>query len=98
MFLIAVALLQTATVGAQADDVVVVAQRKKCSLQIAKRMLSDREFNARAAEWAAGKPVRIVMDETTGYRCMAKVLFRLGDRGVTNAEFVDSGPAMGAKR
>lgn len=83
---------QAVPVAAQADDVVVVAHRSKCSLQIARRMLSDRAFTARAAEWAAGKPVRIVMDEATGYRCMAKVLFRLGEHGVTNAEFVDSTP------
>jgi biopolymer transport protein ExbD len=92
MILIAAAMLQAVSASSTADDVVVVARRRKCDLRIAKRMLSDREFTARAAEWAAGKPVRIVMDETTGYRCMAKVLFRLSEHGVTNAEFVDSVP------
>lgn len=71
------------------DDVVVVARRGKCGVAIANRLLSSKEFNARAAEWAKGTPVRVLVPASSDYRCLAKIMFKLGDRGVTRAEFVD---------
>ncbi|WP_375272838.1 hypothetical protein [Sphingomonas sp.] len=50
-------------------------------------MLSDAEFNRRAAEWAAGTPVRVVAPRGADYRCLAKIAFRLADRGVKKIIF-----------
>jgi hypothetical protein len=44
----------------QPDDIVVRAVRHKCRIEIANRILSDPEFNARAKEWARGVPVRVM--------------------------------------
>ena len=70
-------------------EVVVTALRAKCDTSVAGRVLSDREFKARAAEWAAGTPVRVVAPTRSDYRCLAKITFRLADRGVRNVEFVE---------
>lgn len=70
-------------------EIVVVAKRRKCDTSVAGRILSDREFNARAAEWAAGTPVRVVAPTRSDIRCLAKITFRLADKGVRNVEFVD---------
>ena len=70
-------------------EIVVRARRRKCDVSVANRILSDREFNARAAEWAAGTPVRVVAPERSSYRCLARITFRLADKGVRQVEFVD---------
>lgn len=81
---------QPAAAGAASgDEVVVVARRRGCGLQIADHILSDREFRARAAEWAAGRRLRIAVPPGSSYRCQAEILFRLHRYGVTLAEFVD---------
>lgn len=73
-----------------ADEIVVVSTRKrKCRMEIANRIISDAEFKARAAEWAAGKPVRVVVPKGTDYKCMAKIMFELNEHGVYRAQFVD---------
>lgn len=73
-------------------DVVVVARRRKCDASVAGRVVSDREFRRRAAEWAAGTPVRVVAPTRSDVRCLAKITFRLADKGVKNVEFVEPGP------
>ena len=65
-----------------------MARRGKCGVAIADRILSSREFDARAAEWANGTPVRVVVPAGSDYRCLAKIMFRLQDKGVTRADFV----------
>ena len=72
------------------DEIVVRASRRKCRMEIANRILSDSEFKARAAEWAAGRPIRVVVPAGTHYRCLAKIMFRLNDHGVTRAHFLDA--------
>jgi hypothetical protein len=67
-----------------------VARRRRCEIKIAERIVNDGEFRRRAAEWAAGRPVRVVVRPGESYRCMARIMFRLGDHGVRNAEFVDA--------
>jgi hypothetical protein len=73
-------------------EVVVVAKRRKCDTSVAGRVLSDREFSRRAAEWAAGTPVRVVVPTRADIRCLARITFRLADKGVRNVEFVDPAP------
>ena len=81
------ALLQAAPVPA---DVVVVARKRRCDVSVANRILSSREFDARAAEWAAGVPVRVSAPDSSSRKCLAKIVFRLADRGVTRVEFVEA--------
>ena len=71
------------------EEVVVVATRKRCGIAIANRLLSSKEFNQRSAEWARGVPVRVRVPAGSDYRCLAKIMFRLADKGVTRAQFVD---------
>ena len=80
---------------AQADDIVVHAVRQKCEVRIADRIISDPEFNAHAKEWAQGKPVRVIAPARADYKCLAKIAFRLNDKGVRLIYFVD--PADAAK-
>jgi biopolymer transport protein ExbD len=74
-------------------EIVVRAARKKCRVQIADRVLSDPEFNARLDEWAKGVPVSVVVPAGTDYKCLAKIVFRLNDKGVRRVAFVDR-PAL----
>ncbi len=73
-------------------EIVVTARRAKCDTSVAGRIISDREFSRRAAEWAAGTPVRVVAPTCSDYRCLAKITFRLADKGVRNVEFVEPAP------
>lgn len=81
--------LQAATVESRADDIVVVARKQKCSVKFADRDMSDAEFKRRSAEWAAGTPVRVIAREATDIKCLAKIAFKLADRGVTRIQFVE---------
>jgi predicted transcriptional regulator of viral defense system len=85
----ALLLLQTAAVEPPVADIVVTARERKCDVSIADRLISDKEFRARAREWATGTIVRVHAPDRTSYRCLAKIMFKLGDHGVTRAEFVD---------
>lgn len=90
--LIAAALLLAGQVGATVEpvpvDVVVTARKRRCDVSIANRVISDAEFKARAAEWAAGVPVRVVAPASADYKCLAKIAFRLADHGVTRITFL----------
>ncbi|MDB5695141.1 MAG: hypothetical protein JWN21_684 [Sphingomonas bacterium] len=80
------ALLQLAPMPA---EIVVVARKRRCDIAVANRILSSREFNARAAEWAAGVPVRVSAPDSASRKCLAKIVFKLADRGVAQVEFVE---------
>ncbi|HEX8556029.1 MAG TPA: hypothetical protein VF695_15080 [Sphingomonas sp.] len=82
--LIAAILLQAA-----AGDVVVVA-RNSCDLSVAGKAVRGKALDRYAAEWRAGRPVRIMVPAALRTRCLAKVMFRLHDRGVTRADFIDA--------
>lgn len=79
-------LLQVAAVP---TDVVVVARKRRCDVSVADRILSSKEFDARAAEWAAGVPIRVSAPDRASRKCLAKIVFRLADRGVMRVEFVE---------
>ena len=76
--------------GAVDSEVVVVAKSRKCDLAIGGRTMRDADFKRHAAEWAAGRPVRVVVPHAARTQCLAKIMFKLHDRGVTQAEFVDA--------
>ncbi|CAA9503777.1 MAG: hypothetical protein AVDCRST_MAG39-1528 [uncultured Sphingomonadaceae bacterium] len=75
----------------EGEELVVVARRGKCRLQLAGRMLSDRELATQTGGWV-GKPLRVVAPRGVGDLCLAKIAMRLGDRGVNLVEFVDAPP------
>lgn len=70
-------------------EIVVVAKSRKCTLSSEGRTLRNADFKLYAAEWAAGRLVRIVVPRAARTRCLAKIMFKLHDHGVTQAEFVD---------
>ena len=80
-----------AAAGVEEQEIVVTATRKgKCRIQRADQTLSDREFDRNAGEWASlGTPVRVVTPTRADYKCLAKIVFRLNDRGVRLIQFVD---------
>ena len=85
-------LLAAALLLLQADDgdmIVVTASRRKCSVRLADKLLSDPEFSAHAAEWAAGRPVRVYAPRASDTACLAKIMFKLSEKGVRVAHFVD---------
>jgi hypothetical protein len=77
------------TGDAEATDIVVVAKKRKCRVQLGAALLSARELDAYAAQWATGVTVRVHVPSNASYNRLATILFRLNDRGVTRAEFVD---------
>lgn len=87
------AVLQAVVVPAEIvpADIVVVARERRCDVAIANRVISGREFRARAKEWAAGVPVRVHVPTHADLRCMSRIAFRLADEGVRRIEFVEPG-------
>jgi len=77
------------TAGEIPREIIVVAKSRKCVLSSAGRTLRNADFKHYAAEWAAGRPVRIVVPQAARTQCLAKIMFKLHDYGVTQAEFVD---------
>lgn len=78
-----------APTSAQPDEIVVQAKRARCSVQLRGREMSEREFDAHVRDWARGLPVRVIAPDRASHRCLAKILFKLSDKGVTAIEFVD---------
>ncbi len=70
-------------------EIIVVAKSRKCDLSSAGRTLRNADFRKYAVDWAAGHPVRIVVPRAARTMCLAKIMFKLHDHGVTQAEFVD---------
>lgn len=87
--------LQSAAPAPAEDEIIVTAVKKKCRVSIADRIIGDSEFKAKAKEWAAGKPVRVRVPAGSSYTCMAKIMFRLNEYGVTRATFVDGTEGQG---
>lgn len=85
-------ILLTLLLQVAAADVVVVARKRRCDIAVADRILSSEEFDARAAEWAAGVPVRVSAPTASSRKCLAKIVFRLADRGVRRVAFVEPAP------
>lgn len=74
---------------APATDIVVVARKRKCRVQLKGALLSNHELDAYAAQWARGELVKLHVPSSASYKCLAEIMFKLGDRGVNRAEFVD---------
>lgn len=80
---------QDAAPPPEGPDIVVTAQgTRRCRFTFADRELTTRELKARAAEWAAGVPVRVVASRQRDIRCLSKIAFRLSDYGVRRIVFV----------
>lgn len=90
--ILALMLSQTAAPETRGDDIIVTARRRHCDINIAGRVIDSAEFRARADQWRAGRPVRVVVPAEARVSCLAKIMFRLADHGVTRAEFVDQAP------
>ena len=72
------------------DEIVVTAiDKKKCRVRFADRDMNDAELRRRSEEWAAGKPLRVVARASTDIKCLAKIAFKLADRGVTRIQFIE---------
>lgn len=62
----------------------------KCRMRLADRALSDRQFEAHAGVWARlGRAIRVVHPARTDHLCLARIAFRLHDRGVRVFHFVE---------
>ena len=71
--------------------VVTGTRRGRCRVRLADRALSDRQLAFHAREWAAlGTPVTVIRPAGAGYRCMARIAFRLRDHGVLLTRFIDA--------
>jgi hypothetical protein len=88
--LIVIAFMQLHSDNDVPHEIVVVAKSRKCDLAIGGRTIRDADFKRHAAEWAAGRPVRVVVPHAARTQCLAKIMFKLHDLGVTRAEFVDA--------
>jgi hypothetical protein len=72
------------------DEIVVTAISKtKCRIRFADRDMNNDELRRRSTEWAAGKPLRVVARASTDIKCLAKIAFKLADRGVTRIQFIE---------
>ncbi len=80
-----------ATPAPEPQTIVVTGSRRgKCLMRLADRALSDREFEAHAGEWARlGRAIRVVHPARTDHLCLARIAFRLHDRGVRVFRFVE---------
>ncbi|MDB5679092.1 hypothetical protein [Sphingomonas bacterium] len=72
-----------------ADDIIITATRDTCNLRFADKTMTDAQFDARADEWKAGKPVRLILRSSADFPCVRKIAKRLFDKGVTRIEFAD---------
>jgi hypothetical protein len=90
IFSLLLALAQTApSADPPADDIVVTGTRESCTVRFADKAMTDAEFNAHAAEWKAGKPVRVVSRADSDLACVRRIASKLFSRGVTRIDFVD---------
>lgn len=86
--LVLLAAAQVQTDASVPDEIVVVAAKEKCDVRFADKTMSDAEFDRRAKDWAAGVPVRVRAYSDADLKCLTKIAFKLGDRGVRMIEFV----------
>lgn len=81
-----------AAATARTPETIVVTgtRRGKCLMRLADRALSERQFDAHAGEWARlGQAIRVVHPARTDHLCLARIAFRLHDRGVRVFHFVE---------
>ena len=71
------------------EEIVVKGTKWKCRIEYANHVMSSHEFDARAADWAKGVPVRVIAPQSADYECLARITSRLGDKGVKLVYFVD---------
>jgi len=73
------------------EEIVVTGTRRgKCLVRLGDRALSEGQFEHRAGEWARpGRAIRVAHPVGTSYRCLARIAFRLQDRGVRLVHFVE---------
>src|SRR3569623_2569296 len=86
-FMISIALflaLQTAPLDntPQPDDIVVTAVRDTCTLRFADKTMTDAQFDARTAEWKAGRPVRMILRSDADIPRVRKLAAKLFDKGL----------------
>lgn len=81
-------LIQVESVEPAGEDIVVTAKRQKCNAQWRGKALSNSELDRQARNWAQGIPVRVRAPRRADYKCLAKIAFRLADRGVRRIEFI----------
>jgi len=77
---------------AEGNDIVVTAVRNRCSVRLADKVLSSPDFDAHAAEWARGRPVRVTAPADADVKCLTKIAMRLARHGVTRIEFPEPKP------
>jgi hypothetical protein len=74
-----------------ATIVVTGSKPGKCRMRLADRALSERQFEAHVGEWARlGRAIRVVHPARTDQLCLARIAFRLHDRGVRVFHFVEA--------
>jgi hypothetical protein len=73
----------------QPDDIVITATRDSCKVKFADKDMTDAEFDRRAEEWKAGKPVRVISRGDAAFACVRKISSKLFARGVMKILFVD---------
>ena len=95
--LIVIAFMQLHSDNDVPHEIVVVAKSRKCDLAVGGRTMRNADFKRHAAEWVAGRPVRVVVPHAARTQCLAKIMFKLHDLGVTQAEFVDA-PSLASSR
>ncbi len=83
-----------ATAPVQPEEIVVKGTKWKCHIEYADHIMSSREFDRRAADWAKGVPVRVIAPQSADYECLARIASRLGDKGVKLVHFVDPAEAV----
>jgi hypothetical protein len=88
-----IAQVQPPEAAASAPTIVVTGARPgRCRARLADRSLTDRQLAAHAREWAAlGTPVSVVHSPGAHYLCLARIAFRLQDRGVRLTHYVGMG-------
>ncbi len=76
------------------QEIVVTARRSgKCSIAVADRALSERQFEQHAGEWGRlGRAIRVVHPRGASYACLARIAFRLNRHGIRLIHFVERAP------
>jgi hypothetical protein len=88
---LALLVAQDAPPEVQGEEIVVTAKRQTCQAFLRGEALSDRELDRYARDWKAGAPVRIRAPSQSDYHCLAKIAFKLNEKGVRLIQFVRPG-------
>ena len=73
---------------AEGEEIVVIGKRQTCEAFLGGEALSERELARHAKRWREGVPVRIRAPSQSDYHCLAKIAFKLNDKGVRLIEFI----------